>query len=804
MMTRYARARVLALIFVVVVARPAARAGEPVGWPQFLGPTGDLHARGLEDTAGPLALETVWSRSLGSGYSAVVVQGDELYTMFSDGTQDVVAALNSRTGAPRWRRPIGATWRGLLGSQDGPMSTPALHGELVFALGPRGQLFALRRADGGVQWKVDLPQDYDAETPLYGFATSPLVVGAQVLVQAGAPQDRSIMAFQAKDGTPLWSTGLDYVSYQSPALVTLAGETQVVSVTDTLLRGLSSESGDVLWELQYQESNKHARVAWYDGSSHVVATGPDRFLVTTWKEAIQYEISREENRYQVRERWRTRDLKSSCAIPIYHDGHLYGYSGQILTCVDAETGERAWRSRPPGKGATLLLDDLLVVWTLEGSVTLLPASPEVYAQIASGPVLEVGSLVSPSFAEGMLFVRNHEEIAAVRVVSATAGAHRAETAPRPGTAGTFEAFLQALSGGADRAGMVDRFLADQEDLPLVGTGGRVHFLYRGDAEDVGIFVGIVKRQRRSDPMERIPGTDLWYRTYELSPGGRYDYGFLVNFETLVRDAMNRRTAPSSYPASELAMPGWSEPAHLREPAAGSRGTVEALELRSSILGNERTIDIYLPHGYAGSERSYPLLLVGSGPAARELGLMTHTLDNLIGKSVEPVIVGFIPYKRTFQETAGEDRDATIDMLLDELLPLLRDRYRIVDRHDRVFLMGTDMAGYSSLYAILKRPEAFGGAASQSLYSANSAMMTPLTELVDQQGGEGPVIYMDWTTRERLEPDNDTDTARDNRELAALLEENGYNITRKEVASGPGWGTWRSRTDAVLETLLPLE
>ena len=55
-----------------------------------------------------------------------------------------------------------------------------------------------------------------------------------------------------------------------------------------------------------------------------------------------------------------------------------------------------------------------------------------------------------------------------------------------------------------------------------------------------------------------------------------------------------------------------------------------------------------------------------------------------------------------------------------------------------------------------------------------------------------------------EPGNETDTARDNRKLAALLEENGYNITWKEVASGPGWGTWRSRTDAVLETLLPLK
>lgn len=55
-----------------------------------------------------------------------------------------------------------------------------------------------------------------------------------------------------------------------------------------------------------------------------------------------------------------------------------------------------------------------------------------------------------------------------------------------------------------------------------------------------------------------------------------------------------------------------------------------------------------------------------------------------------------------------------------------------------------------------------------------------------------------------EPGNETDTARDNREFAAPLKENDDNVTWKEVASGPGWGTWRSRSDAVVETLLALE
>jgi enterochelin esterase-like enzyme len=316
----------------------------------------------------------------------------------------------------------------------------------------------------------------------------------------------------------------------------------------------------------------------------------------------------------------------------------------------------------------------------------------------------------------------------------------------------------------------------------------------------------VKPWRRSDPMERVPGTDLWYRTYELSAGGRYDYAFQVDFETLEPDPLNPRTAPSSVAASELAMPGWSQPDHLREPDPRSRGTVETLELDSRILDNERTIDVYLPHGYAESSRSYPLLLVSHGQEARELGLMRHTLDNRIGETVEPVIVAFIPYPdgRYWVETAGTFRDAYIDMLLDELLPLLRERYRMTDTHDGVFVMGAELAGYNSIYAALKRPEAFGGAAAHSLYSANRAMLASLTELIEERDGSGPTIYMDWSAREQVQPDNDTDVRRDNRELAELLRSHGYRVTGRELISGPGWGTWRAETAALLEALLPLE
>ncbi len=43
-----------------------------------------------------------------------------------------------------------------------------------------------------------------------------------------------------------------------------------------------------------------------------------------------------------------------------------------------------------------------------------------------------------------------------------------------------------------------------------------------------------------------------------------------------------------------------------------------------------------------------------------------------------------------------------------------------------------------------------------------------------------------------------------RELATLLGENGYSIVTNEVLDGAGWGSWRARTDRILESFFPLE
>jgi outer membrane protein assembly factor BamB len=78
-------------------------------------------------------------------------------------------AFDSRTGRELWRHVIAPTLRGKDGSFDGPIATPALAGDRVYGLGPRGHLFALDAASGRQLWKVDLVERDAAVAPHYGF-----------------------------------------------------------------------------------------------------------------------------------------------------------------------------------------------------------------------------------------------------------------------------------------------------------------------------------------------------------------------------------------------------------------------------------------------------------------------------------------------------------------------------------------------------------------------------------------------------------------------------------------------------------
>ena len=393
-----------ALLFQTPVMSSAA-----TGWEQFGGPHRDqkVEGSGLFASA-EIELEVVWSRPLGSGYSGFSVTDGRAVTLFSNGTSDLLVALDAASGDELWRYEIAPTYRGHSGSDDGPLGSPTLHGGLIYAVGRGGQLLAVELGNGELRWALDLERDFRSPPPTYGYSTSPFVHDGVLIVQTGGPGGHSITGLDPARGTILWSAGDDSVDHQSPLPAVIAGERQILAVGRHDMVGLRPATGEVLWTRRHRADPE----VW---AQPVLAGESGLFMSYFTGDGVFYRISGERGTAVLEEAWRTDLLKGSYVVPIYHGGYLYGFRGNLLFCVDPATGKEVWASREPGNGGTILVDGHLVTLAPRGQLVIGGVSQEGYEEKARVAALARGSLTPPSLAEGRLYVRNLSEAACIRI-----------------------------------------------------------------------------------------------------------------------------------------------------------------------------------------------------------------------------------------------------------------------------------------------------------------------------------------------------------------------------------------------------
>jgi len=771
---------------------------EGADWPVWSGPEGNLTSlgNGVFD-GGAFGLEQMWSRPLGSAYSGIVVVDGRLTTTFSDGESDYLVAVDASTGAEQWRYRISDTYKGHDGSDDGPLATPTIGGGVVYGLGAWGQLFAVSLEDGKERWRRDLVADFGAVKPEYGFATAPTVIGDLLVVETGGDDGRSISAFDRETGELRWSTGDDPVAYQSPMAFGLGGETSLVAVTSRSLLGLAPETGEVLWKHQHTEGDGRGFA-----EAQPVPVGEGGILLTDWSESALFKVSKNAEGYTVEEAWRSRALRNqgAYAVPVPYEGYLYGFSGNFLTCVDAATGKMVWKSRPPGQGNLVLIDGHLVILTRAGEIVVAEATPEEYREVSRVQALDRGFFTRPSFAGGKVYVRNLIDISAIGVTEASApdsaGAERAGA--DWDLRGDFGAFVQKLAVAEKKSEMVESFLAEHPTLPIL-EGNLVHFVYHGKVADLAVSGNFI-RDRSEHAMHRVEGTDFYFRSYELPEKAVFSYRFSIFDEKITDPANPQKTGPEDDEQSVLATAGWQAPSHLSEPK-GKRGSFEKLQWKSEQLGNEREVQIYLPHGYGEGSGRYPLLLVNDGDGALSEGEIDKSLDNLIGKTVAPVIVAFVPVV-SWRETGGSKVAEYTRAQVEELIPLLDETFRTDPRRESRGVMGQSVSydtGFTAMYLALHHPGIVSRAAAQSY--RHGQLEEDLMAAASGEKHDLELVFH-WSSYDHLDPDFD---ARGNaKSLVAALEKNGYSPKISESDDGVGWGMWQGRMAEILETLFPLQ
>lgn len=780
-----------------VLALPAWGSGSG-DWPGWRGP--DSNGVVLADEALVVSegqgLKIVWKRTLGSGYSSVCVVGDQAITLFSDGTHDFAGAFDAKTGAELWRTQIAPTYKGHDGSHDGPLSTPLIDGDQVFILGPRGQLSALNRADGKVLWTVHLEQELQARPPFYGFTTSPIVWQDLLIVETGA-EDAAISAFDKKTGEKVWSAASDVVNYQSPALVTLLGKPQVLFAGNDFVCGIDPKTGTELWQYPHHfESN----------SMNPMVLGEDGvFLNSVTRETALLKISSGENGYQAQEVWRSRELAGSHNPPVEKDGYLYGYSRRFLACVDAKTGALAWKSRPPGDGFLIRVNGYLVIMNLRGSLHLVDASSDGYHEVANLPVFDDVCWTPPSFAHTKIYVRNIKEMACLEIADVAQPLARIQgrgpslKVPRS----TFAAFVGETEQAENKTARIDAFMQAQKQFPIIEGNTTAHIVFRGPAKDLTL-VGDMIDTNTEAPMNHIDGTDFYYASFELPSNARLNYNFTKDFEERIPDPLNPVIVPSFFgDRSQLAMPDFVPATHWHDPESGPRGSLEPFAFDSKILNNQRNITVYLPPGYEPESHRYPTLYVNYGTQAIEFAKIPNTLDNLIGKTIEPVIAVFIDAPNSAQEYARTQRDQFAQMITGELIPFIDAKYATrADAGSRAF-MGGDEGGYAAIYTTFKFPGSFGMAAGQSTHLLPGHGGEEIIAVVENSAPEKRILYLDWGRFDYRNAAGGYSWITLNENFVALLKRKGYQVAGGETAQGWGWASWRENTDKILERFFPL-
>ena len=781
-------------ILACVLGGAHVAAGDGVAWPGLRGPSGDGAARqAILFHEGQPALAVTWKVPIGSGYSAIAVGGGKVFTMHVAGEHDVLAAYDEQTGAQSWSYAFAPTYAGHDGSHDGPISTPLLDGERVFGLGPNGHLFAVDAASGKPLWTKHLVDDLKARKPHYGFATSPLMVDGVLVLEIGIEgEGKSIAGFDPKNGELLWTAGTDKIEYQSPVAATIGGKTQVVAVGTKKLLGLEAKSGKMLWELEHGGDES----AIGGGSIVPVPAGDGRFLLVHKSDgSTMIRVEAAGGSYKASQLWANNSIRGTYAVPVYHDGYLYGMSGRILTCVDAATGETAWRSREPGDGFPLLVGDKLVLITKPGSLHVAQAGPERYEELASLALFDEHAWSEVAFADGHLFARSMGHLARIdAVLRPESPAQRASWL----SATAFGRFLDELEHAEDKPARIDAWVARQSSFPVIEGSDTVHFVFRGEAQDVGIVSDVIGF-RREDPMTRVPGADLFYYSTRVEPDAAATYGFIKDYSETIADPRNPRAAEGLFgKVSFFSMPAWRGPAHTEDAAAARQGRLESMEWQSKVReGQARKATVYLPAGYDAARR-YPTLYVNDGQAAIDSGYMKIALDHMIGETIEPLIAVFVLLDEANPRQDLRQLDTYVEMVATELVPLVDAKYSTIASPAGRAAVGAGAGADAAMMCGFKHSELFGRVGSQSGFLGP----TELGEIVRGADEQPLTLYYDWGTYHMRSPHEAWDLAEEARRTWTFLRERGYRPAGGELPEGYGWACWSAHVDDMLAALFP--
>jgi outer membrane protein assembly factor BamB len=391
-------------------------------WPQWGGPTRNFMSAstGLASAWPASGPRKLWSRALGEGHSAVVVDGGRLYTMYRPlgalsvvrrAQEEVVTAIDAATGKTIWEYKFPSPTAGVNFTEGaGPHSTPLVTADRVFAAGSRKELMALNKTNGQVVWSHDMIKEYNAGSPDRGYAPSPLLFGDNVIVPMGGA-GQALAAFNVKTGALAWKAADVEFSPASPLIIDVDGQKQILYFAGNAVAGFDPATGRTLW------SHPH-KTDWGLNISTPVWSPSDHllFISSAYGTGSRVlELRQAAGKTTATEKWFNNRMRIHIGTAIRVGNHVFGSSGDFgpafLTAVDITSGRVAWQDRSFARAQLLHADGKLVILDEDGTLGLATVSPTGLQVLAKASILDHLSWTPPTLSGTRLFVRDRKTLA---------------------------------------------------------------------------------------------------------------------------------------------------------------------------------------------------------------------------------------------------------------------------------------------------------------------------------------------------------------------------------------------------------
>jgi outer membrane protein assembly factor BamB len=276
--------------------------------------------------------------------------------------------------------------------------------------------------DGQLIWSHSFPRDFQAETPIWGFAGHPFVDGNRLICLVGGP-DSLVVAFDKRTGEVLWKALNDpLMGYSSPNIVEAGGIRQLLVWHGAALSSLDPDTGKEYWSLPLEPNYGMSIITPRMSRNEVFVGG----IVN--KSML---VSLSADRPDAEVKWfgdARIGIDPVHSTPFFESEYLYGVDreGQLF-CIDRSDGRRVWgtfelmpEKRRVHSGSAFLVKngDHFFIFTDSGELVIARLSPSGYEEQSRTKIIEptgdaLGRAVvwsHPAFAHRSAFVRNDREI----------------------------------------------------------------------------------------------------------------------------------------------------------------------------------------------------------------------------------------------------------------------------------------------------------------------------------------------------------------------------------------------------------